>query len=200
MQEQTSISRVRSQKADVGATLDFLDLILPPEGDHWYVAAIFIGKKVSHFWHRTRLALASCLLEHDEQGAAAYHACATYRARGGGRKGDNVAAVRSLWCDIDAGPGKQYETANQAHSALVDLCHASELPRPLCVGSGYGVHAYWPLLNPLDPETWKTYSAGLAALLRKHRINHDRTTDIASILRPPGTHNRKREPRIVGVL
>jgi hypothetical protein len=66
--------------------------------------------------------------------------------------------------------------------------------------SGYGVHAYWPLLDVLDAETWKTYSVGLAALLRKHGIKHERTTDIASLLRPPGTHNRKREPRIVGVL
>jgi hypothetical protein len=82
----------------------------------------------------------------------------------------------------------------------VEFCHAIGLLRPLCVGSGYGIHAYWPLSNLLDPKTWKTHSAGLAILLRKRGIKHERTTDIASLLRPPGTHNRKRDPIMVGVL
>ena len=200
MQEQTSISRVHNQEADVSATLDFLKLVLPPEGDHWYVAAVFNGGKVKHLWHRDRPSLGSCLLEADRSGATAYHACGIYRARDGGRKAKNSGGASSFWTDIDAGEGKQYETAADALNALLEFCHATGLPRPLCVGSGHGVHAYWPLLNLLDPETWKTYSAGLAALLRKHGIKHERTTDIASLLRPPGTHNRKREPRIVGVL
>jgi hypothetical protein len=200
MQEQTSMTRVHNQKADVGATLDFLKLVLPAEGDHWYVAAIFDRGKVNHQWHRERHALASCLIEADRSGATAYHACGVYRARGGGRTAENSGGASSFWTDIDAGEGKQYETAAGAHNALVEFCQATGLPLPLCVGSGYGVHAYWPLLNMLDPETWKTYSAGLATLLRKHRIKHERTTDIASLLRPPGTHNRKREPRMVEVL
>jgi hypothetical protein len=200
MQEQNSIFGVNNQDADVSATLDFLKLVLPPEGDHWYVAAVFSGGKVKHLWHRDRRSLGSCLLEADRAGATAYYACGVYRARGAGRTAKNSAGASSLWTDIDAGEGKQYETATCAHNALVEFCHATGLPRPLCVCSGYGVHAYWPLLNVLDPDTWKKYSAGLAALFRKHGIKHERTTDIASLLRPPGTHNRKLEPRIVGVL
>jgi hypothetical protein len=42
----------------------------------------------------------------------------------------------------------------------------------------------------LDPETWKRYSAGLASFTQ-HGIKHERTTDLASLLRSPGTHNRK---------
>jgi len=200
MQEQTSLSRVDDQGVDVSATLDFLKLVLPPEGDYWYVAAAFSGGKVKHLWHREKPALASCLIEADRSGATAYHASGVYRERNGGRKTKNSAGASSFWTDIDAGEGKQYETATNAHNALVEFCHTAGLPLPLCVGSGYGVHAYWPLSKLVDPNTWKTYSAGLAALLRKQGIKHERTTDIASLLRPPGTHNRKGEPRVVEVL
>jgi putative DNA primase/helicase len=197
MQEQNSISRFHNQDADVSATLDFLKLVLPPEGDHWYVAAVFYGGKVNHLWHRDRRSLGSCLLEADRSGATAYHACGVYRARGAGRTAKNSAGASSLWTDIDAGEGKQFDTANSAHDAMVDFCNAVGLPQPLYVCSGYGIHAYWPLGVVLDPETWKRYAAGLAALLRQHGIRNERTTDIASILRPPGTHNRKRG--VVGV-
>ena len=200
MQQQTSISRVLDQVADVSATLDFLKHVLPPEGDHWYVAAIFRGGRVNHLWHRERPALASCLIEADRSGATAYHACGVYRARDGGRTAKNSGGASSFWTDIDAGEGKQFDTADSAHDGLVDFCSAVGLPRPLSVCSGFGVHAYWPLDVVLDPETWKRYASGLAALLRRHGIKHERTTDIASVLRPPGTHNRKREPRMVGVL
>ena len=137
------------------------------------------------------------LLEADRSGATAYHACGVYRARGAGRTAKKPAGASSLWTDIDAGEGKQFDTANSAHDAMVDFCNAVGLPQPLYVCSGYGIHAYWPLGVVLDPETWKRYAAGLAALLRQHGIRNERTTDIASILRPPGTHNRKRG--VVGV-
>ena len=197
MQEQNSISRFHNQDADVSATLDFLKLVLPPEGDHWYVASVF-GGNFNHLWHRDRSSLGSCLVEADRSGATAYHACGVYRARDGGRKAKNSGGASSFWTDIDAGEEKQFDTADSAHDALVDFSNAVGLPRPLSVCSGFGVHAYWPLDVVLDPETWKRYAAGLAALLRKHGIKHERTTDIASILRPVGTHNRKR-PIIVPV-
>ena len=181
MQEQTSIPRVHSQQVDVSATLDFLKRVLPPEGDHWYVAAIFDKGKVNHQWHREKLALASCLIEADRSGATAYHACAVYRARDGGRKAKNSAGASSFWTDIDAGEGKQFDTADSAHDALVDFCKVAGLPRPLSVCSGFGVHAYWPLDVVLNPETSKGYAAGLAALLRKHGIRHERTTDSSNL-------------------
>jgi hypothetical protein len=133
MQKQNSILGVHNQDADVSATLDFLNDILPPEGDHWYVAAIFDKGKVKHQWYREKLALASCLIEADRTGATGYHACGVYRERDGGRKAKNSAGASSFWTDIDAGTGKQYETATGAHNAVVEFCHATGLPRPLCV-------------------------------------------------------------------
>jgi hypothetical protein len=175
----------------VNETLDFLELVLPPEGDHWYVAAVFRNNRVTHRWHTTRLALASCLCDENANGATAYFAAGVYRARSEGRKQSNSAGASSLWSDIDAGEGKQYATAADARNALVEVCEAERIPRPLGVCSGRGIHAYWPLQTILDPETWKIYSGGLASILRRAGIKHERTTDLASLLRPVGTHNRK---------
>lgn len=45
----------------------------------------------------------------------------------------------------------------------------------------------------LDPETWARYAQGLKTLCVKHSLHADptRTADISSVLRTPGTHNRK---------
>jgi Domain of unknown function (DUF927) len=178
----------------VSETLDFLERVLPAEGDHWYVAAIFSGGKISHHWVRSRLQLAAELLEADRSGSTAYHACSIFNARNGGRKATNCGGVQSFWSDIDAGEGKQYETAADAQNAILEFCRGAFIPAPLFVFSGFGIHCYWPLEALVDPETWKQYANGLAAALRRNGIRHERTTDLASILRPVGTHNRKQQP------
>jgi hypothetical protein len=199
MQEQNSIFGVHNQDADVSAALDFLKDVLPPEGDHWYVAAVFerrssrdIKARVNHHWHRSRLALAVCLREEDERGRESYYACAVFGERSNGRKGENAVGAGGFWSDVDAGEGKQYASADSAQDAVLEFCRKSGLPNPLFVGSGHGLHLHWPLGYLIDPETWKKYAAGLGRLFREASIRHERTTDIASILRPPGTHNRKR--------
>jgi hypothetical protein len=51
----------------------------------------------------------------------------------------------------------------------------------------------------VDPETWKRYAEGLKAACRHHGLHAgpETTADIASILRPPGTHHRKGVPKLV---
>src|SRR5262249_25062818 len=53
----------------------------------------------------------------------------------------------------------------------------------------------------VDPATWKRYAEGLKAACVSHALQAgpERTADIASILRPPGTHHRKSTPKIVEV-
>jgi hypothetical protein len=70
---------------------------------------------------------------------------------------------------------------------------------PVYVSSGTGAHVYWSLTENLDPATWLTYAQGLRAACQQLGLHADaaRTCEIASILRPAGTHNRKIEPRLV---
>jgi hypothetical protein len=67
------------------------------------------------------------------------------------------------------------------------------MPLPVFVSSGYGLHIYWVLREPLPESEWRKYANRLAALFAKHglKVDPSRTKDSASILRPPGTHNWK---------
>ena len=170
----------------------FLNAILPSVG--LKVAAVFEeGRAPKHIFCATVNELSRTIEEWDERGVTVYHACASYKENTS-RKQDNVLEVRSFWMDIDAGEGKPYANAKEAYEALKAFLETTGLPSPLIVGSGYGVHAYWPLVASLDPVEWKRYASGLKALCQKHNLQIDasRAVDTASILRPVGSHNRKR--------
>ena len=48
------------------------------------------------------------------------------------------------------------------------------------------MHAYWPLIEELDPEEWKIYAEGLKALSHEHGLeaDHGCTADASRVLRP----------------
>ena len=52
---------------------------------------------------------------------------------------------------------------------------------------------YWPLAEMVHLSTWENYANGLRALCVMHglQVDHSRTADVSSVLRTPGTHNRK---------
>ena len=141
----------------------------------------------------------------DRDGYETYHACAAFKeARNDpsgtpdgqkrfGRTKHNASGAKSFWLDIDVGTGKQYATQQKALDALAVFCRTLNLPPPIVVSSGAGLHVYWPLTHTLDPEIWKHYAVGLKRLCAEHDLFADpaRTADISSVLRTPGTSNRK---------
>ncbi|HEV7982716.1 MAG TPA: AAA family ATPase, partial [Xanthobacteraceae bacterium] len=191
----------------------FLRLILPDRGH--YVAWIKTsdGRKYNRF-ASTIEELWTVIKEADGAGHAAYHGCASFKearcnARGTppskrrfGRKKQNVFGGKSLWLDVDAGPGKRYPDCLSAEQAVAKFCKATGLPVPLCVRSGLGLHVYWPLQHVLDPGNWERYARGLKALCVEYGLHADptRTADITSVLRTPGTHHRKADVRQVECL
>jgi hypothetical protein len=142
----------------------------------------------------------------DRDGNETYYACAAFKeARNDpsgtpdglkrfGRTKHNASGARSFWLDIDVGTGKQYATQQKALDALALFCGRLNLQPPIVVSSGAGLHVSWPLTHTLDPETWKHYADGLKRLCAQHDLFADpaRTADISSVLRTPGTSNRKR--------
>jgi hypothetical protein len=173
---------------------DFLRLILPSEG--WYVAAIKTDRGLQHIWTQDVAALAAGIHKCAAAGFTVYHACAAFAEAGtafSGRKQKNVRAVKALWADVDCGEGKPYPDALAGAQAVVAFCGAASLPLPQFVNSGYGVHVYWPLASDLLPDAWRVYAAGLRVLAQRHGLEVDptRTEDCVSILRPPGSFNRK---------
>jgi hypothetical protein len=173
--------------------VEFLNHVLPVEG--WHAAFVLETKK--HFWSRGIEPLAEFIARSDADGLTVYHACASFKEKS--RKAEHALCARSLWCDVDAGPGKPYATPQEAAVATYEFCDRVGLPVPTLVGSGSGLHVYWPLVQTLDPDVWRRYGKALRNLSKSSGFHADpvRTADIASILRTPGTTNRKRDPAVL---
>ena len=108
------------------------------------------------------------------------------------RTQNNACQQKSLWLDIDCGKrDSPYATAADAITGLTQFLTQTGLPVPTIVGSGSGLHLYWPLTESVDTTRWEEV-AGLLKLCCVHFnyvADHSRTTDAASVLRIPGTTN-----------
>jgi hypothetical protein len=162
--------------------------------------------------------LAWCAADKKKNGDAktpwdAYHAQASYTmaiaendAYGhtyykGSRKPDNLQALKSFWIDIDvkrAGDKKtgatSYPTQADAIQWLAGFRRTMGLPKiSMLVSSGYGLHAYWILEDPVTLGVWEPYGAALRSALIAHGFRCDPgiSSDAIRILRPPGTVNMK---------
>lgn len=136
-----------------------------------------------------------------------YFACAAYADPSRGRKGHNVLAVRCFYFDIDTRESKAdapYADKEEAKVALARFCCAVGVPAPTVVDSGNGLHVYWPTDHDITPDEWRRVAKLFerVALMAGLRVDPSRTTDIASVLRVPGTTNRKvpGKPRPVRLL
>jgi hypothetical protein len=174
--------------------LAFLRAILPESGTYaaWTKLA---GKRSYNRFFPTIEQLAQHIAAEDAEGKTVYHACASF-VEPGKRTQAKIWGARSLWLDIDAGKhGSPYATAVDAAEAVLRFAQQASLPRPTMVGSGGGIHCYWPLTESLGASDWVELATGLKAAAAAHQLHADpsRTTDLASVLRTPGTHNRKLE-------
>jgi hypothetical protein len=194
----------------------FFKLILPTRG--FLVAAIKrkTGRGFQHIFCETPEELWEIIEEADRDGYECYFACSSFKQplqnQPGARKAErllgrthhNVCVLKAFWPDIDVGKDKPYKTRDEALAALAAFVKKSNLPKPIVVGSGgdkSGLHVYWPLAQDIDRGLWLYYACGLKILCGddKHGLHADRmrTADPSSVLRPPGTHNRKHGPEVL---
>jgi hypothetical protein len=118
------------------------------------------------------------------------------------RKAANATAVKAIWVDIDVGPSEpgkkpKYPDLPTALKAILHFIAVTKLPPPSAiVYSGGGIHIYWISKTSMTPQEWQPYAGGLKNLLLANNILADTglTTDIARILRVPGTKNFKYNP------
>ena len=177
--------------------LTLLNAILPSEG--WYCG--WRKDTKAHFWTQNREELAEWCLAMGQH-IDVYHACASFKTPTKRVKG-NVKEIKALRLDMDTGDGKPYPDQQAALSALGRFCVEHSLPRPWVVGSGGGLHVYYPLTVGVDAEKFVL----LANQLRNKChdglfIDEGCTIDPARILRTPGTFNYKdpANPRPVRLL
>jgi hypothetical protein len=116
--------------------------------------------------------------------------------KGYSRKADEAKSVRSFFVDLDVGEGKGYDTKQDALDAIDTFIEANELPPPVRIDSGGGVHAYWLFDKDIPADEWKPYAEKFKNFCLSHGLNIDPvvTADLARILRCPDTFNQKTEP------
>lgn len=109
------------------------------------------------------------------------------------RKQSNALFLRNFFFDIDCGEGKDYPDQKTAVAALKQFIADTGLPFPAVVSSGNGLYAQWPITENIPAEQWKTVARILkqTAVAYGFKTDPARTSDSASVLRPPGTTNRK---------
>lgn len=115
----------------------------------------------------------------------------------GHRSAIDALAVKALWVDCDVGEKKQYKTQHEAMAAMLAFRARHNLPMfSAVVNSGGGLHFYWISQTALTVREWAPFADGLKALLVQDKIVDDAgvTTDVARILRVPGSLNFKTDP------
>ena len=118
------------------------------------------------------------------------------------RTAANVAGACAIWVDLDVHPdkadtGKGYATIEAAREAVRRFCEEAGLPYPThIVESGSGLHVYWVLDEFVEREVWCQQATKLKEIAKHFGFFADpsRTTDIASVMRLPGTMNHKYDP------
>lgn len=123
----------------------------------------------------------------------------------------SVCAIPGFWADIDvAGPAHKADSLPPDTEAARAVLRELYVEPSLIIHSGHGLQAYWLFheLWVLDTDSERQcaadqsrrFQAALqqAAQLRGWSI--DNTSDLARVLRLPGTYNRKLDPRPVRIL
>ena len=112
------------------------------------------------------------------------------------RKADEAKSVRSFFVDLDVGEGKGYNSKDEAVQAIDQFVLKHNLPPPVKVDSGTGIHSYWLFDRDIPATEWKPYAEKFKDFCLTHGLNIDPvvTADLARILRCPDTFNQKTMP------
>lgn len=166
---------------------DFLSDVLPSNGHYAY-----FDRKNNHFVTNQK-DLVKHLIQADEAGRDAYFATGSYLVKGS-RKANNVDHKRSLYLDIDCGPGKPYADQKTGVAALIAFSRTVGMPPPTwIVSSGNGLQPHWCFDKSVNPSTWRKLADMLKSVCAAQKLHADPsvTSDLTRILRIPDTHNHK---------
>jgi hypothetical protein len=171
----------------------FYEVILPSQGV--YCVATIRDGALRHHFAETITDLLSIIASHRTD-SNVFVAPNTFR--GHSRKADNALFARSFFVDLDVGTGKPYSTKRDAIVALDEWVKLNQLPPPILVDSGNGVHGYWAFEQDVPVARWKTYAEKFKSLCLSTGLAIDPvvTADASRIMRAPDTQNFKQTPPI----
>jgi hypothetical protein len=142
------------------------------------------------------------LIKHVEfikkKGWNAYVALGTFE--GYSRKKDDCLFFRSFFIDLDVGEGKAkdgkgYASKEEALQALDKFLADSEMPPPIRIDSGTGIHAYWLLEEDVPISEYLPYAIKFKEYVIE-RIHADPAVmaEPARVMRCPESLNYKTDP------
>lgn len=171
---------------------EFYEKVLPTQGV--YCVAGIKNKRTKQKFVEDIDALVREIEAFNREGLDTYAALASFD--GFSRRAEDAKFLSSFFVDIDVGAGKGYETKADAILALHTFLPAANLPDPVIVDSGTGVHAYWIFDSDIPATEWKIYAEKFKAYCIDNGLKIDPvvTADVSRILRCPGTYNHKTTP------
>jgi hypothetical protein len=178
--------------------MNFFEKLLPKEG-YYCVAELMENGGFKHRFFDKLDDVVQNITALDAQGKTIYLAQAGFKTSDN-RKQENVQNVKAFWLDIDCGekkfaqsPAHSYPSQQAAAVDLQRFCEESGFPLPCLLNSGNGLYAYWFIQEEMPEPTWKGYASLLKKTLEAYEFKADPavTANSASVLRPPGTTNRK---------
>lgn len=124
----------------------------------------------------------------------------------------DMVAFGALWCDVDVASGPHKGNLPPTKDAALELLEGLAIPPSLVVDSGFGLHGYWPLAEPVhfpDPDARleaarvaKSWHGLVCDAAAKRGWKLQNLGDLPRVLRTPGTRNNKAagDPRPVTVV
>ena len=180
-------------------TREFLQWVLPAEGVYVALQYNLTSSGVRQTYFDSVDDLAEATEYYDSKGQDVYFAMSNFRKKET-RKGEDAKQIKSFFLDLDVGEDKVAERKGFATQAdalrrLEEFRVALELPEPLIVNSGRGIHVYWGLSESVAVEQWKVVADQFKAKCREFGLEIDPAVpaDMARVLRVVGTHNYKPE-------
>ena len=116
---------------------------------------------------------------------------------------ETAIALSAIWCDLDTRDGKHTgESSRPTKEHTLEVVASLPLKPSARVATGGGFHLYWflrepfPLGSKADRKRARAYVEGWQALIREQikPFELDNTSDLARILRLPGTLNHGTNP------
>jgi hypothetical protein len=143
-----------------------------------------------HVWTRDLGAVEDFIGEWNRPGRGLFFCVSTINGKK--RNKENVAEIPGLWADID------FKDVKETPDSILKRVKALPLPPSIIVQSGNGLHLYWRFKEPVTinivdgAETIERIEAALKLLA--DLVGGDmKVTQVAALMRLPGTHNTKRD-------
>jgi len=185
-------------------TKDFISKVIA-EKDNYLLCLIRNKKSTWHENYATLDELCTAIAVHDKTDLTVYIAVGSFANNVGPhettgrdytqRKAHQATWFRALAADLDVDPDnpKKYASQKEAVRTILMGCKKLDIPAPMIVLSGNGVHVWWPLTEDITATAWERLSLALRAALTAVGVKYDsgKISDPSMVLRPVGAHHKK---------